>query len=219
MTTESNSQNKPHHPRALNAFKHGLTGQVHLLSAVDQAAYDQHCRETRDYFRPAPGFETSLVQSIADDRWQLQRAAAIDDNLFACGVNAIVANGNNRPEVEVAIAATATWLTHEKSLERLTLYTHRIQRRMEKNVAMLRQFQADRKAAFEKALDDAATLLQLAEEKGETIDLATDFPPGLLPPNFDFSSPEIVRLIAHRRALDRAKHPAAEPQKRFPAAA
>ena len=47
------SQSKPRDPRALNAYRHGLTGQVHILTPEDQVAYDKHCRDTQQYFNPA----------------------------------------------------------------------------------------------------------------------------------------------------------------------
>ena len=210
---QSESTDKPRDPRALNAYKHDLTGQVHILSAADQAAYDKHCRATHERFNPDDDFEAGLVQSIADGRWQVQRAGAIEDAIFAEAIRQLPV-ACDCPEIDLALSKGQTWLANQKSLERLTLYVSRIQRRVERDMATLRQLQADRKAAFEKALDDAATLLQLAEEKGETIDLATDFPPELLPQNFDFSDPQIARRLIHHRRLKTASRAAKTPATR-----
>ena len=219
MTTNNPSQpSEPRDPRALNAYKHGLTGQLHLLSAEDQLAYNRHSRETHDYFQPIPGFEASLVQSIADDRWQLQRAAVIEDSVFAAGI-ANLQPSPAAPEVDVALAKGNTWLARGKELERLTLYAHRIQRRLEKNIAMLRQLQADRKAALDQAVDQAAALAELAEKAGQTYNPAKDFPRELLPANFDFSTPEIARLIAHQRRLRKVTRIDRKPEKRLQTAA
>ena len=84
---------------------------------------------------------------------------------------------------------------------------------------MLRQLQADRKTAFEKAVGEVEELAQLAAKAGETYDPATDFPRELLPPQFDFSNPEIVRLIAHRRRLKAAQGSTPAPEKRLKTAA
>jgi hypothetical protein len=84
---------------------------------------------------------------------------------------------------------------------------------------MLRQLQADRKAAFEQAVEEAEALTQLAEKAGETYNPATDFPRELLPPKFDFSNPEIVRLIAHSRRLKAAQQSTPNPEKRLKTAA
>ncbi|MGA2150240.1 MAG: hypothetical protein ABSH49_35385 [Bryobacteraceae bacterium] len=212
------SQSKPRDPRALNAYRHGLTGQVHILTPEDQVAYDKHCRDTQQYFNPAGEFEAGLVQSIADGRWQLQRAVAIEDAIFALDAVGVQADSEYY-EAIVAFTQGKTWLAHDKSLERIALYASRIQRRVEKDIAMFRQLQADRKAAFETAIGEAEELIQLAEKAGETYSPATDFPRELLPPQFDFSNPEIVRLIAHRRRLKAAQGSTPNPEKRLKTAA
>ena len=211
-------ETKPRDPRALNAYRHGLTGQVHILTPEDQVAYDKHCRDTHQYFNPAGGFEAGLVQSIADGRWQLQRAVAIEDAIFALDNVALQADSEYY-EAIAALTQGKTWLAHDKSIERIALYASRIQRRVEKDIAMLRQLQADRKAAFEKAIGEAELLTQLAVKAGETYNPATDFPRELLAPKFDFSNPEIVRLMAHRRRLKAAQHSTPTPDKRLKTAA
>ena len=212
------SQSKPRDPRALNAYRHGLTGQVHILTPEDQVAYDKHCRDTQQYFNPAGEFEAGLVQSIADGRWQLQRAVAIEDAIFALDAVAVQADSEYY-EAIAALTQGKTWLAHDKSLERIALYASRIQRRVEKDIAMLRQPQADRKAAFEKAVEEAEALTQLAAKAGETYDPATDFPRELLPPKFDFSNPEILRLIVHHSRLKTAQCSTRNPEKRLKTAA
>ena len=218
MNTETTQPQPERDPRALNAYKHGLTGQVHLLSDEDRIDYEQHCRETHDYFQPAAGFETSLVQSIANDRWQLERAAVIEDSIFSAGI-ASLKRSPAPPEVDVALAKGNVWLTRGKELERLTLYAHRIQRRLEKNIAMLRQLQADRKAAFDQAVDQAAALAELAEKAGQSYDPAKDFPRELLPAGFDFSTAAMARLIAHQRRVRQAARIAPKAEKRLQTAA
>ena len=216
MTNETTT--KPRDPRALNAYRHGLTGQVHVLTPEDQVAYDKHCRDTQEYFNPSGDFEAGLVQSIADGRWQLQRAVAIEDAIFALDTVTLQADPEYY-EAIVALTQGRTWLAHDKSIERIALYASRIQRRVEKDIAMLRQLQADRKAAFEQAIEEAEALTQLAEKAGETYNPATDFPRELLPPKFDFSNPQIVRLMVHRRRLKAAQRSTPNPEKRFKTAA
>jgi hypothetical protein len=212
------SQSKPRDPRALNAYRHGLTGQVHILTPEDQVAYDKHCRDTQQYFNPAGEFEAGLVQSIADGRWQLQRAIAIEDAIFALDNVAFQADSEYY-EAIAALTQGRTWLAHDKSLERIALYASRIQRRVEKDIAMLRQLQAHRKAAFEQAIEEVEALTQLAVKAGETYNPATDFPHELLPPQFDFSNPEILRLMVHHRRLKAAQHSTPTPEKRLKTAA
>ena len=218
MHPEPVSQTKPRNPRTLNAYRHGLTGQVHILTPEDQVAYDRHLHDYQECFQPVGGVEAGIVKSIADGRWQIQRATAIEDSIFALDTGKLD-HGRNHPEVDVALAKGRTWLANDKSLERLVLYASRIQRRVEKDIALLRQLQADRKAAFEKVVDDAEKLTQLAEEAGQSYDPASDFPRELRPPRFDFSDPQIVRLIVHHRRAKEARRLVPDPKKWFQAAA
>ena len=202
----------------MNAYRHGLTGQVHVVAAMDQIAYDKHCHSTQEYFHPVGDFEVSMVQSVADDRWQLQRASTIEDFIFACdmaGTESLIED----PIKNYALVRGKTWFGSGKDLERIALYASRIQRRLEKNLAMLRQLQADRKAALEKAVEEAAALSELAEKTGKTYDPAKEFPREFLPANFDFSTPEIARMIAHRRSLKQAKRATPEVKNRLQNAA
>src|ERR1035438_9822915 len=80
------TQPKPRDPRALNAYRHGLTGQVLIMTPADQVAYESHCKGIHQSLAPEGGMETSLVQSICDDRWRLLRAGAIDTTAFAIGL-------------------------------------------------------------------------------------------------------------------------------------
>ena len=120
---------------------------------------------------------------------------------------------------EASFAQARTWLNDGKDLQLLGLYEHRIQRRVEKNMQMLRALQQDRKAALEQAAEELALLTQLAETKGETYDAERDFPLESLPPQFVFSKPEITRLAAHRRRLAEAKTQSPAPPKAFRQAA
>jgi hypothetical protein len=76
---------------------------------------------------------------------------------------------------------------------------------VEKNMVLLRQQQADRQAAFQKAVEEAELLAQFAAGKGETYNIERDFPPESLPPQFVFSLAEIARQVAHNRRLAEAK--------------
>ena len=101
----------------------------------------------------------------------------------------------------------------------LSLYEGRIQRRVEKNVKMLQEAQAQRKAALKQAVEEAALLAQAAQIQGETYDVEREFPPSALPPQFDFSLPEIARLAAHQLRLSGARKLVPAPKKGFRMAA
>ncbi|MGA2119738.1 MAG: hypothetical protein ABSH56_33950 [Bryobacteraceae bacterium] len=196
---------KPRDPRALNAYRHGLTGQVHILTPDDEVAYQKHCAGIHESFAPVGGMETELVQAIADDRWSLGRAVGIEGSIFAIGVGQPTHGTSGNPQVDVALAQARVWLSEGKNLQLLSLYQHRIQRRVEKNKKMLDDLQQQRHSALERVAEEVALLTQLAASKGETYDIERDYPRQTFPPQFDFSIPEIARLATHLTRLAEAK--------------
>jgi len=165
---------KKRDPRALNAYRHGLTGQVHILTPADQVAYEKHCKGIHESLVPVGALETDLAQAIADDRWRLNRAGGIESSIFALGIGQPSQGSAGHPEIDVALAQARVWLADGKNLQLLGLYEHRIQRRVEKNMDMLRGLQQDRKAALQQAVEEDALLTQLAASKGETYDFERD---------------------------------------------
>ena len=204
---------KPRDPRALNAYRHGLTGQVLILTPEDQAAYRQHCQGIHKSFAPEGAFETGLVQSIADDRWRLFRASALDQNTCAISISGPDKYLTEHPEVGTALAQAVAWAADARNLNLLSLYEGRIQRRVERNVKMLLEIQAQRKAALRQVVEEAALLAQAAQIQGETYDVEREFPRAALPPQFDFSLPEIARLAAHQARVAGARRLVQAPSK------
>ncbi len=199
------SEPKPRDRRALNAYRHGLTGQVLINTPEDQAAYLKHCLGIQESLAPEGAFEAGLVQSVADDRWRLQRAAAMENSILSMGTQTPPNIISPHEEIDTALAQAIVWLKEGKSLGLLTLYEGRIQRRVEKNLAFIRQWQQDRKAALQQAVEEAELLAQFAASKGETFDIERDFPREAIPPQFVFSLRQIARQVAHRRRLAAAK--------------
>src|SRR5580658_5590675 len=68
-----------------NNLRHGLTGHISLLPTEDREAHDAFCNELIDSFNPETPMESQLAQSIAEDSWRLNRARAIETNMFALG--------------------------------------------------------------------------------------------------------------------------------------
>src|ERR1035438_7382525 len=141
---------KPRDRRALNAYRHGLTGQVLILTPEDQIAHDRHCRALVESLAASGAMEIDIAQSIADDRWRLKHAAAIEAAIFALGIEA-ASPFTGHPEIDAVYAQAATWLKEGKNIALLSLYEGRIQRRVEKNLAILRQLQQDRTNALQQA--------------------------------------------------------------------
>src|ERR1700691_1363574 len=203
---------KGKHRTRLNAYRHGLTGQICLLTADEHEAFDYHCTGTRESLQPVGALELDLAQSIAEDHWRLKRARAIETGIFAAGVLGQLGHpyGGIREDaaqvpIDEALSKAHTWIAQSENFQLLALYEQRIHRAIEKNMAQLRTLRAERKAVRQQALEEAQLLAQLAYSKGEPYDPASDFPPELLHIGSDFSITGIHRLIARNQRLNEAR--------------
>src|SRR5580693_5723033 len=204
---------KGKHRTRLNAYRHGLTGQICLLTADEHQAFDQHCTGIRESLEPVGALEIELAQSIAEDHWRLKRARAIESGIFAAGQQGLlgfnfgVATTEDPAQLllEDTLIQARTWLAKNDNFLLLALYEQRINRTMERNMAELRTLRAERQAAREQALEEALLLSQLAQSKGEKYDPAVDFPPQLLGADSVFSPAAITLLIARTQRLNQAR--------------
>jgi len=204
---------KGKHRTRLNAYRHGLTGQINLLTADEHEAFDKHCTGIRESLDPVGALEIELAQSIAEDHWRLKRARALETGVFALGqsgaLGALATPDRENPAqlpIDEAISQARTWLAKSENFQLLALYEQRIHRAIEKNMAQLRTLRAERKAVHQQALEEAQLLAQLAYSKGEKYDPANDFPPEILQIGSDFSSAGISRLINRNQRLNEARH-------------
>ena len=76
----------------LNALRHGLTGQVTTMTEEDRAAHDKFCEALVQSLAPEGAMETQLAQRVATDSWRLNRMSAVEDNLFALGLDPAAAS-------------------------------------------------------------------------------------------------------------------------------
>ena len=189
----------------INAFRHGLTGQICVLTAEDSEAFARHCRGIHDSLHPRGPLETDITQSIADDRWRLARAKALENSIFALGLENQESLSTGNSEVDVAFSQARTWLTQSHNLELLTLYEQRIQRSVEKSHRQLHALQSERRAAHQQAIEEATLLARLAQSKGETYDPATDFDPTILGNGFVYSPADFAAAMGRHRRLEEAR--------------
>jgi len=150
-----------------NALRHGLLSRTPVLPSEDQAAYEQHCRQFFDEYRPATPTETQLTQELADTAWRLNRIPALEANLLKRAGQAM--------EVDIADAT--------RILSMLGLHGARLSRQFQKTLQQLREIQADRHEHREHDLRDAASISELHKHKGVPYDASQD--------GFVFSQPEI----------------------------
>ena len=192
----------------LNAYKHGLTGQIHLLTAAEQTAFDAHCKSICEALAPVGALEIDLAQAIAEDKWRLKRARAIESGIFAAGKQGLlgfkeiaVSEDPAQLQIDDSMIQARTWLAKNDNFMLLALYGQRINRTIERNMAELRTLRAERQVARDQAIEEALLLAELAKSKGETYDPAADRPSQ----EFVFSSGEFERLFHRRQRLDEAR--------------
>ena len=181
----------------MNAQRHGLTGQVTTMTDEDRAAHDQFSSALIKDLAPDGAMETQLAQRVATDSWRLNRISAIEDNLFALGQ---LQNAGQAcpdvPEIDAALISARVFTQESKQLQLLTLYEQRINRSIQKNLAILQSLQATRKAEQETAMQQAAALLKLSEMRGVEYTPAKD--------GFVFSNDKIHAAIDRDQRLERS---------------
>jgi hypothetical protein len=192
--------------RALNAWRHGLTGMVHVSSDIEREIYEKHCKGIHNSLAPGNEFETDLVQQIADDRWRLKRAFGMDQAIFAYDHDR-TPKLHEHEQIDVALTYGRTWLKEAKHVALLSLYERRIQNNMERNLKIVMESQAARREALERAAEHALLLEALARKKGQLFNIEKDFPRDSVLPQFDFSGAEIARAAAYKTLLTEMKTP------------
>jgi hypothetical protein len=192
---------------SLNSTRHSLTGQIVIFTPEEGVVFEKHCKGWRESLAPVGFREGELAQSIAEDHYRLKRARALENSTFAQGQQDHADDVDfGNPEVNSALAQANTWKEQAKNLHLLTIYEQRINRTLEKNTAKLEALQYTRKAAYDKAEEEAILLAEEAQIKGETYDPAPDFPPHKYVGYFVFESSEIARLISRSKRLEDARN-------------
>ena len=177
----------------MNAFRHGLTGQTVVLPTEDHSAYERHSQSFLDQYHPKDATETQLVQSLIDTSWRMNRAAAIETNLFSLGITEMEDHIRvNHPEAEAALAMALTFREHMRAFASISTQSQRLARQFERTLAVLRQIQADRRAAEECQLDKAAKIFKMHKDENIPYEPAPYNPAD---DGFVFSNAEIETLL------------------------
>jgi hypothetical protein len=200
---------------SLNAYRHGLTGQIEVMTDEEKEIHDNFCAAIVASLHPSDAIENQYAQSIAEGHWRLNRARTIENNMFTLAASFDEENSDesDNPEIDKALAAARTFIADPARFQLLTIYEMRINRKTQNDLKQLRELQATRLALEEKertqeaarqaqALDEARLLLHLDETEGAPIDLTADFHH---PNGFVFSNAGIVDSIRFGRRLDLAR--------------
>ena len=183
---------------SMNATRHGLTGQVSAMTEEDRIAHDAFSAAMLKDLAPEGPLETQLAQRVATDSWRLNRMSAIEDNIFALGSCEHAAEVDcEHPEIHAAFTAAKTFQAEAKQLQLLSLYEQRLNRAVQKNLALLQDLQAKRKAERRRALEEAKKLY-FNEKKDLQHQPAVN--------GFVFSGEEIRAEIDRDRRLRQAEH-------------
>ena len=190
---------------SLNALRHGLTGQVSIMTPEERTAHDKFFLEYVACLKPETPVERDLAESAAEDAWRLKRAKAMETSILALGHPNMYRETpeipEEHPELTTAVSQARAVAADPKTFQLISLYEQRLQRSMQKSLALLRQYQAERKAAYEAALAEAMALAGASYFKGLPYDPARDFPPGN---GFEFSVEQINAAIERAQRVKEA---------------
>jgi hypothetical protein len=189
----------------LNAYRHGLTGQLCVFTPQEQQAYEKHCKVVLEALAPVGDFERDVAQSVADDHWRLKRARAIEASTFALGMHEHAADTAGHPEVEAALDQARTWAKQAHNLQLLTVYEQRIRRAVDKNMAQLKALQTERKEAASEAMDQAKLLYRLAQSQGKPYRPEAFFITAPEVMESVFSSAEVARELSRASLIEDAQ--------------
>jgi hypothetical protein len=173
---------------SLNATTHGLTSQSPVLATEDPAAYQQHCRQFHDEYRPATPTETQLTQELADTAWRLNRIPQLEA--------ALLDRAANPPSDQAAIDFDI--VDAHRALATLGLHYQRLSSRFQKTLDQLREIQSERRIQQERDLKKAAALLELHKHKGIPYDPAQD--------GFIFSKDQVEAFAQRLTRLNQSRH-------------
>ena len=188
--TESGKQRS-----ALNALRHGLTGQVAILPHEDREAYEKFTTGILTGLSPDGDHELELARAYARSLWNLHKAQTIQDNLFTLGLMEEVGRNLDieQPEIHNAVAYAETFRRDSETFSRISLYTQRLVSQSKSLHKQFEEVHARSLARRESDLFDALRAFKYKKMMGET------FEPDQ---NGFVSSIDQIRFYEHRRNLN-----------------
>ena len=193
-----------------NATRHGLAGKSHAVLKGEEDAFAKHLAGFRETYNPQSAPEESLVKTLAENFWRLERAHRMESAAFQ---RAFAEALEESPDAIAAVAHAAAFSDPQKDLRNITLYAARIQRAIEKTTAQLKSLQDERKTAYAKAEEEAILLTHLANTHKKVSEAAAYFNDGAagaegVAPNrggFVYSFDRIKAKIIRQGRLDEAR--------------
>jgi len=171
-----------------NALTHGLTSRSPVLATEDLAAYELHCRQFVDEYKPATPTETQLTQELADTAWRLNRIPLLEA--------ALLDRATSPPTEQARIDFDI--VDAHRALATLGLHGQRLSRQFQKTMENLREIQYERRHQQERDLKQAAAILEHHKHKGIPWDPAQD--------GFVFSKDQIEAHSQHLMRINDSRH-------------
>ncbi len=129
----------------LNAMRDGFTGQVTSLSDEDRPVFEQFRKDLVKDLAAKTTIELSLAHAIAWDTWRLNRLRAVEENMYALGTQTPGTTVETEtPELQTALSCALTFSSEAHKFALMSLYEQRLNRSLHKNLATLRELQAER---------------------------------------------------------------------------
>jgi len=125
-----------------NALKTGLTGRTVLLPTDDIAEYNRRLEAALALHAPQTEQEQTLVQSLVDTDWRLDRIVTLESAIYLKGTLEFADAHADQPEAHrKALIQAETYLKYEKPLRNLNIQEARLQRQRTKTLAELKDLQ------------------------------------------------------------------------------
>jgi hypothetical protein len=153
---------------SFNATRHGLTGQVNVRTEEEQKARTAHCDGFFQDWKPQGATECHLVQTMADKQWQIHRADAWLDSIFALGHADFAGKIDvEHPQIHAALTAGLVTMARTKELDLIGRYASRLQRDYRNALKDLQNLQAQRQQREKDEMRQAAELAKFCKMKKE----------------------------------------------------
>jgi hypothetical protein len=136
----------------LNAFRHGLTGQLDIMPDDVREAHDAFIARLVLSLQPAHALENQLAHSIAESYWRLNRIPVIENTLLAEGDYVRFEQNQDKDysDLQRALSSVRAFVENPARFALLTVYETRLHRKAQAELKQLREIQAERRAAQER---------------------------------------------------------------------
>ncbi len=148
----------------LNAIRDGLTGQITTLSDRDRPAFEKLQTEMLAHFNPQDPMEARLANAIIWDTWRLDHLRAIESHMYADAAEQSAASTRttltSTPHTPSPTPAHLLPRPKPPRLDTMSLYEQRMTRNIHRNLALLRNLQAERKRKYEEDKSEEVLITQ-----------------------------------------------------------